>query len=158
MSLEKVVCFESLEGHEYIVKFDIFNISELNVSVPIINITLVLVNEKEKSCTIHALNKLTSIVLEYLESNNVILYYYCDSYPIKMRIRQNELSPQKFRSQIFKMLFQRCNSDSYILQNIEIRDNENGNHYISLISSSKNKADLLYLKNIGLENSKPLES
>lgn len=148
MSLELEVPFETKEGYQYIVSFREFPTNQTEYGIPLIDISITLVSSNIETNSLKTLNKFIKIVLEYLELNNVIIYYYCDTAPIKIRQnRKQNLSNQEFRFNLFLLMFNKMKSDAFYLQDIIITDKEKGNHYTSLISrlSNKEKVELVKL-------------
>jgi hypothetical protein len=89
--------------------------------------------------SIKTLNIFVDIIHNYLNQHNVVLYYYCDTAVIKMRInREEKLLPQEYRSKLFSSMFNKKNIDDYLLAEIRISDPERGDHFTSLISSINN--------------------
>jgi hypothetical protein len=130
-----VIPFTTKKGNEYLIKFDEFHHFH-HFSKPIIDIALVLVNNKANANTIGDLLQISSIIKNYIQDNDVILYYYCDHHSIERR--KTEYTPQQFRFQLFNAMFKRINHSNFIKKDIIIEDKINGNHYISLISNIRN--------------------
>ncbi len=149
MSLELEIPFETEEGYQYLVSFKEFPPNYTNCNIPIIDVSITLLSSNIESNSLKTLNKFISIVLDYLNTNNVIIYFYCDSSPI--RIRQNRkkaYSNQEFRFNLFSTMFSKMNSTYFYLQEIIITDNTNGNHYTCLMSriSNQNVIELIKLE------------
>ncbi|MFN2261573.1 MAG: hypothetical protein ABR595_05870, partial [Psychroflexus sp.] len=105
--------------------------------------SIVLMSNLYTNNSIKTLLQFSNIISEYLNSNHVILYYYCDTSPINMRgNRKKEISPQHYRSKLFSKIFQKGNFDAYIEKSIRISDPENGNHFTSIISLKRNQKKL----------------
>lgn len=148
MNFELEVPFETEEGYQYIVSFREFPPSQMEYDIPLIDISITLISSNIEINSLKTLNKFIKIVLEYLEQNDVIVYYYCDTSPIKIRQnRKQTFSNQEFRFNLFLLMFNKMKSEEFYLQDIIISDTENGNHYTSLISriSNKNKVELVKL-------------
>ncbi len=147
MSFELEVPFETEEGYQYIVSFREFPPNQIDYDIPLIDISITLVSSNIETNSLKTLNKFIKIVLEYLEQNDVIVYYYCDIAPIKIRQnRKQKYSNQEFRFNLFLLMFNKMKSDAFYLQDIIITDNENGNHYTSLISRTSNKEKVELVK------------
>ncbi|MCL9771200.1 hypothetical protein NAT47_12325 [Flavobacterium sp. HXWNR69] len=134
MELEKEVSFVTEEGYQYLVSFIEFSSSGVNYEIPIVDVSITLMNDGIENNSIKTLNKFTYIIDEYLKQHNVVLYSYCDTAPIKMRTnRKIKLLPQEFRSKLFSSMFNERNFENYILKEIRITDLERGDHFTSLI-------------------------
>ena len=130
------------EGNKYLVEFSAFhkNIIPGNIDVPIINLSLVEVEMvKQNSPTF--LKYLAQYVCDYINTFDVILYYYCDTADITMRKSRNS-TPQKYRHELFSTLYDTIHNESIIREIIIIKDDSIGDHYISLITSEKNRSEL----------------
>lgn len=93
------------------------------------------------------LSKFIEIIFGYLSKNDVIIYYYCDVAPIKIREnRKIKFSPQEFRFKLFSTMFSKTNSDAFYLQEIVLNDKEETNHYTTLISRISNKENVEVVK------------
>lgn len=51
------------------------------------------------------LNRIASILFNFLDENDVILYFYCSKAPIKKRNTRDEMSYQQYRSCLFTSMF-----------------------------------------------------
>jgi hypothetical protein len=151
LSLELEVPFETEEGYQYIVSFREFPANQTDYGIPLIDISITLVSSNIETNSLKTLNKFIKIVLDYLEQNDVIIYYYCDTGKIKIREnRKEKFSNQEFRFNLFLMMFNRMKSNNFYLQPVVIIDNEKGNHYTSLISKIVNQ-DKVELVKVDLE-------
>jgi hypothetical protein len=147
LSLEIEIPFESEEGHQYLISFREFPTNQTNYSIPLIDTSITLMSSKVATNSLKTLNSFIKIVLDYLEKNDVIIYYYCDTSPINIRqTRKQNFSNQEFRFLLFELMFNKLKSEDYYLQNIIISDNVNGNHYTSLISRTANKDKIELVK------------
>lgn len=144
MQLEQVVPHTTIEGNEYLIKFEIVDPDVLpnviGIPIPIINLTLVQVRRVRHNNP-KFLNFLAQYISDYLNQFDVILYYYCDHADIEMR-KSRSMSPQQYRYQFFNIIYETIPNNSLISLPIIIDDEINGNHYISIISSQKNSAEL----------------
>lgn len=142
MQLEHTLSHETTEGNKYLVEFSAFNQNAIpiNVKLPIINLSLVQVEAvKQNSPTF--LKYLAQYVCDYINRFDVILYFYCDTSEITMRKSRNS-TPQKYRHELFSTLYDTIPNESVIREIIVIKDDSVGDHYISLITSEKNKKEL----------------
>jgi len=137
----------TIEGYEYLLEFSSFNniYTPKNVDIEIVDITLKLVKGNYQVNNAGTLSLISFIVSDFMESNDVILYFYCDVKDIKRR--NNAISPQKYRSLLFSKIFEKelnhnKNADSYVNKIIILKDTHDDEHYIHLISKSKNEAQI----------------
>lgn len=145
MQLEHTLSHETKEGNKYLVEFSAFNKNAIpvNVNLPIINLSLVQV-EMAKQNSPAFLKYLAQYVCDYINTFDVILYYYCDTTDISMR-RTRNATPQKYRHDLFYTLYDTIQNESVIREIIIIKDDSIGHHYISLITSEKNRNELEFL-------------
>ena len=138
--MDKEVPFKTEEGYEYLVVFQEYSNYSSIFGIKIIDVSIILLNDQIEQNTYKSLIEFVKIINLYLEENqDIILYYYCDTSPIKIRAnRKQKLSYQEFRSKIFISLFKKFNSNNYIIQEIVVEDEESENHYASLISLQSN--------------------
>ncbi len=147
MSLEQEVPFETEEGYQYIIGFREITPKENDFGIPLVDVAIVLTSQNIEINSLKTLNKFIEIILEFLEKNDVVIYYYCDTAPIKIRPnRKQNYSNQEFRFTLFSLMFDKQKSDLFYLQDITIKDNLNGNHYTSLISRVANKEKVELIK------------
>lgn len=147
MSLELEIPFETDEGYQYLVSFREFPTNQLNYGIPLVDVSITLMSSATEINSLKTLNNFIKIVLLYLEKNNVIIYYYCDTAPIKIRTtRTKKYSNQEYRFYLFLMMFNKQKSDDFYLQDIIINDTINGNHYTSLISKTINEEKVQKIK------------
>uniref|UniRef100_UPI00404A625A hypothetical protein n=1 Tax=Flavobacterium sp. TaxID=239 RepID=UPI00404A625A len=140
MSLELEIPFETDEGYQYIISFVEFQSSIRDYKIALVNISIVLVSTNIETNSIKTLNGFIDIVLDYLKQNDVILYFYCDTAPIKMRGNRNiKFSNQEFRFNLFLKMFNKLKPNMFYLQPVIIADIERGNHYTALISRISNQ-------------------
>lgn len=142
MQLEHTLSHETKEGNKYLVEFSTFKKAAIpvNVSLPIINLSLVQV-EMVKQNSPSFLKYLAQYVCDYINTFDVILYYYCDNSEISMRKTRN-ITPQKYRHELFSTLYDTIHNESIIREIIIIKDDSIGDHYISLITSEKHQSEL----------------
>ena len=130
--IEEVIPLKTDEGHEYLLSFSEMNNIPSEIETPIVDVSLTLTNEINVPNNASTLFKITDHTKEFLDQNNVILYYYCDTSEITKR--DKDMMPQEFRSRLFEAFFKRKCDNSVLLKSIIIEDDEIGHHYISLIS------------------------
>ena len=142
MQLEHTLSHETKEGNKYLVEFSAFDKTAIPVSVnlPIINLSLVQV-EAVKQNSPSFLKYLAQYVCDYVNTFDVILYYYCDTTDITMR-KSRESTPQKYRHELFSTLYDTIHNETIIREIIIIKDDTIGDHYISLITTEKNRKEL----------------
>jgi hypothetical protein len=142
MQLEHTLSHETKEGNKYLVEFSAFDKTAIpvNVNLPIINLSLVQV-EAVKQNSPSFLKYLAQYVCDFINTFDVILYYYCDTTDITMRKSRNS-TPQKYRHELFSTLYDTIHSESIIREIIVIKDDSVGDHYISLITTEKNRKEL----------------
>lgn len=125
MELEKEIPFVTEEGYEYLVSFTEFSSKGIDYKIPIVDISITLMSGNIENNSIKTLNKFTDTIDDYLKQHNVVLYYYCDTAPIKMRANRKAIFlPQEFRSKLFSSMFNQRNFENYILKEIRITDTE----------------------------------
>ena len=135
MSLETIIPFRSKDGNQYLIEFKIFD-SGIDFGIPIIDVSLVLVEAKSKNNLISELFYISNIVDSYLRDNDVVLYFYCDNSEIDRSEKNKHILPQQYRSMLFDRLFKKKMKDHLIKRDIVIGDlNTNDIHCISLIST-----------------------
>lgn len=143
MSLELDVPFETNEGYQYIVSFTEFQSVQKNYNLPLISISIALVSSDIEINSLKTLNKFIEIVLGYLEQNDVIIYFICDTTPIKIRKnRKEKFSFQEFRFNLFLAMFNKLKSEIFYLQPVILTDKIGGNHYTALISRVSHQEEI----------------
>ncbi|CAM3414796.1 hypothetical protein [Empedobacter stercoris] len=145
MSLECEIPFETSEGNKYVLSFSIFNQNNVPISTQIIDITLVAVSQLGIINSVKTFSYVINVIAEYLIDKDVILYYYCDTSEIYVRNSRNPVSFQEFRFNLFNALFSKANHPDLFIKNVIIDDENNGNHYISLIyrQNSEDEIEIL---------------
>lgn len=147
MSLELDVPFETNEGYQYIVSFTEFQSVPKTYKLPLVSISIALVSSDIETNTLKTLNKFIKIVLEYLEQNDVIIYFICDTAPIKIRDnRKIKLSNQEYRFTLFLAMFNKLKSEIFYLQPVVLIDRIGGNHYTALISRNFHQKEIETIK------------
>lgn len=142
MQLEHTLSHETKEGNKYLVEFSAFDKKAIpiNVNLPIINLSLVQV-EAVKQNSPSFLKYLAQYVCDYVNVYDVILYFYCDTADIIMR-ESRKSTPQKYRHKLFSTLYDTIHNETIIREIIVIKDDSVGDHYISLITTEKNRKEL----------------
>lgn len=141
------VPFETNEGYQYIVSFTEFQSVPKTYKLPLVSISITLVSTEIETNSLKTLHLFIKIVLEYLEQNDVIIYFICDTAPIKMRDnRKIKLSNQEFRFSLFLAMFNKMKSEIFYLQPVVLTDKMGGNHYTALISKSFHQEEIEVVK------------
>lgn len=139
MELEQEITFTTDEGYEYLIRFTEFPQNNFEYSICIVDVSIILMSDGVEKNSSKTLLFFSNSINEYLQKNDVILYYYCDTSEIQMRNNRNtKMLPQEFRSKLFSAMFDQRNFENYILKEIKVSDPTNGDHYLSLISHIKN--------------------
>ena len=147
MNFDLEVPFETEEGYQYLVGFREITPNKNEYDIPLVDVAIALMSPSIESNSYKTLNKFVDIIIEYIENNNVVIYYYCDVVPIKIREnRKEKYSPQEFRFRLFLTMFNKRNYKDFYLQDIILTDEKNGNHYTSLISRITNKNNVELIK------------
>lgn len=139
-----VVPYTSSVGSKFLISFKEFE-SQDKFSIPVIDLTLVLVETNDKAIQIKDLIAISRIVKDYLETNKVVLYYYCDhsSDGITISKRHLDMSSQKYRSDLFNTIFDFMRVSVFVKDDIIIFDSHNNeSHYISLITKVEDRSSL----------------
>lgn len=140
--MECDIPFETSEGNKYILSFTLFNQSNVPIKTPIIDISLVSINQISLTNSIRTFNYITTVISDYIINKNVILYYYCDVSEIFYRGSRKIESYQEYRFNLFNSLFHKVSNPDLFIKNIIIDDELNGNHYISLIYKENSKEEI----------------
>ena len=147
MSLELDVPFESKEGYQYIVSFTEFQSVPKTYKLPLVSISIALVSSDIETNSLKTLNIFIEIVLKYIEQNDVLLYFICDTAPIKMREnRKVKFCSQEFRFTLFLAMFNKLKSEIFYLQPVVLTDKIGGNHYTALISRLSHQEEIELVK------------
>lgn len=56
--------------------------------------------------------------------------------------KSRNITPQKYRHELFSLMYDNIHNESIIREIIVIKDDSIGDHYISLITSLKNRSEL----------------
>ena len=151
--LDKIIPYITVEGYEYLIKFTEFNKNYLpeEFSLPIIDITIVANGEMDNINNGKTLFEFSSLINDYLDNNDIILYFYCSNDSIIKSHKRKDISNAQYRSDLFCKMFEKKNlDDSFICENIIIEDSINGNHHIHLISKIQNEKEIKIIVEKGL--------
>jgi hypothetical protein len=151
--LDKTIPYVTEEGYQYLIRFAEFNSEYLpeEFTLPIVDVTIIVNGDLEKINTSKTLSKFTSLVNDYLNQNNIILYFYCSNDPILKSSKRQTVSNAQYRSDLFCRMFEKQNlDDTFICENILIEDLVNGNHHIHLISKINNENEIKLIVEKGL--------
>lgn len=151
--LDKTIPYITEEGYQYLIRFTEFNSKYLpeEFTVPIVDVTIVVNGNLEKINTTKTLLKFSSIINEYLNQNDIILYFYCSDEPILKSSKRSAVSNAKYRSDLFYKLYEKQNFNyAFICENIVINDVANGNHYIHFLSKINNDKEIKLIIEKGL--------
>ena len=142
MSFNKVIPYTSSVGSKFLINFSDFQ--EQEFSLPVVDVSLVLAESVEELLSLKDLVEIVRIIIDFLNDNQVVLYYYCDSSDadIFMSVRNKQQLPQEFRHNLFNALFSFMKLDHLIKDEIIISDPINSTHYISLITKIEDKSAL----------------
>lgn len=142
MAFNIVIPYTSSVGSKFLLSFKDF--VQQDFSLPVVDVSLILVKPVDESLELRDLIAITRIIKDFLNDNQVVLYYYCDSSASDIFIseRNNKMSPQEFRHNLFNSLFDLMKFDNFVKDEIIIDDPENSNHYISLITKEVDRSSL----------------
>lgn len=142
MPVDLVVPFTSSVGSKYLINFKDFPYQ--GFSLPVIDVSLVLVEASSELLSLRDLIAISRIVMDYVNNNDVILYYYCDMNisDLFMSKNKSKMQPQEFRHNLFNALFSYMKQDTLVKDEIIIEDPEANTHYISLITKIEYKTSL----------------
>jgi len=139
MPFEKIIPIERQDGNQYLLRISEFN-SDFDFGIPVVDVQFVMVERDIRKPAISELIYISRVLLDLLKEHDVILYYYCDNVEMVRSFRHSAQTPQKYRYLLFNKLFDKFGDDSLVKDDVVIK--ENGGHYISLITSAKNKSVL----------------
>jgi hypothetical protein len=142
MPFNAVISYTSSVGSEFLINFKDFSVQDF--SLPVVDVSLVLVGSVDEKLGFRDLVEIARIIENFLNKNQVILYYYCDSSDsdVFIRERKNKLQPQEFRHRLFDTLFGFMKNNNFVKDEIIINDPANTKHYISLITKMVDKSTL----------------
>ncbi len=143
MSLDITIPYISSVQSKFLINFKEVNYEGIS-SIPIVDVSIVLVESKNKILPLKDLISICRLIKEYLINNQVVLYYYCDtnSDNIKISVRNKELEPQEFRHKLFNSLYRLFSNTGIVKDEIIIEDPANNTHFISLITKTIDKENL----------------
>ena len=137
----EVFPIDSPDGHQYLLRFGNFESLPIELDIKVVDISLISESEVATINNIRTLNQISTTVFDFLDKNDVILYYYCSDDPIFQRKNREEIPPQQYRSKLFLTLFNKIirnhKEKSLVNKSIVLRDKSEGDHYIHLIAESK---------------------
>lgn len=140
---------ECSDGHQYLLKLTDCKNLPIKSSIEIVDIVLRSASKIDIINNAGTLNRIASILFNFLDENDVILYFYCSKDPIKKRNTRDEMSYQQYRSSLFTSMFDRTtrhHKGEFINKPIILKDMVYGDHYIHLIAHSKHSDKLDELK------------
>lgn len=128
----QLVSFLSKDGYKYIIKFK--QEDQSFAQIRLISVSIDLHSEKTKGLGLKDLISIAKIFKKRIASNNVILSYVCSNTPIQTSARNESLSPQEYRGNLFDKLFRFIDkNEEYYKKDLIIE-----NQYVSFISFYKN--------------------
>lgn len=136
---------ECSDGHQYLLKLTDCKNLPIETTIEIVDIALISMSKIDIVNNAGNLNRIASILFNFLEENDVILYFYCSKDPIKKKNARNQMSYQHYRSSLFTSMFDRTNRNlkgDFINKSIILKDTIYGDHYIHLIAQSKHSDKL----------------
>jgi hypothetical protein len=145
MSIEKEVPLITKEGYNYLISFSKFPTENLpKLTIPVVDLTISVENNVgvNNSAT---LLQITSIIKEYLNENDVVLYCYCDDKEVNKSKNKENITPQEYRSKLFSAMFEKEADANFINSRIIITGDTV--HYIHLIAKKKNSAHIDLISN-----------
>ena len=138
------------DGHQYLLRFEDFENPPMDIDaelgVKVVDISLVSESEVATINNIGTLNIISTTIFNFLDENDVVLYYYCSKDTIYQRTNRKKIPPQQYRSKLFLTLFNKIikkyQERDYINKPIIIPDELYGDHYIHFIAESKHSDKL----------------
>lgn len=142
MAFNTVIPYTSSVGSKFLINFKDF--IQQDFSLPVVDVSLFLVESTEAGLGLRDLIALTRIIKDFLNENQVVLYYYCDTSASDIFIspRNQKMQPQEFRHSLFNALFDLMKVTDFVKDEIIIEDPANNTHYISLITKVADKSSL----------------
>ena len=150
---DKIIQYTTVEGFEYLIKFTEFNKAYLpdSFALPIVDITIETIATLNQINNGKTLFNFSSTIQDFLDENNIILYFYCSHDPIVKNKNRQHISDAQFRSDLFCKMFEKQNLDNnFFCENIIIKDLNNGDHHIHLISKIENEDEIITIIKDGL--------
>ncbi|KUJ59961.1 hypothetical protein AR687_20275 [Flavobacteriaceae bacterium CRH] len=151
--LDKIIPYTTVEGFQYLIKFTQFSKKHLpeTFTLPIVDITIEAMESPRQTNNGKTLFHFSSTIQKFIDENNIVLYFYCSNDPITKNKKRQDISDAQFRSNLFCKMFEKQNLDNnFICENIIIRDPNNGDHHIHLISRLENETEIKIIINDGL--------
>jgi len=90
--------------------------------------------------------QLGKLIKEYIDHNNVILYYYCDTEEVRRSHHNLRRSPQAYRNELFAVLFDRMEPEGLVRETNVIVGEHGEEHYLVLITRDRNQEALREIK------------
>jgi len=143
MAFNSVIPYISSGGNKFLISFKDF--IQQDFSLPVVDVSLVLVESTAGTgLTLKDLIPISRIVKKFLNDNQVVLYYYCDTSDsdISTSQRNQKLQPQQYRHSLFNALFDLMKVSDFIKDEIVIKDPASTTHYITLITKESDKSCL----------------
>lgn len=131
---------ECQEGHLYLLELNSWKDLPVQSDIEVIDLALVTNDKISIINNPGTLNKIASILFDFLEENDVILYFYCSKSSINKSIKKENISNQQYRSILFSRMYDRVSTNypsKYIHKPIILEDPEDGDHYIHLIAKKR---------------------
>lgn len=151
--LDRIIPYITVEGFQYLIKFTEFNKYHLPETfiLPIVDITIEVMETPKQINNGKTLFHFSSAIQQFLDENNVVLYFYCSNDPITKNKNRQNISDAQFRSNLFCKMFEKKNlNNDFICENIIIKDPHNGDHHIHLISKLENEIEIKTIVNDSL--------
>lgn len=132
--------FSTKTGNEYIIQFTPVELDFIKTpfSLPVVDVSLI-ARSKVDINNFQTFSVIIDRIQTYIINNDCILYYYCDHTEIERR--DKSITPQCFRHKMFNVLLERADNKNIIKESIII-DDEEGDHYISILSTLEHKDNL----------------
>ena len=151
--LNKTVPYTTVEGFEYLIRFTEFDKNHLpnTFSMPLVDVTIEIMAQQTQINNGKTLFDFCSIIQGSLDLNNIVLYFYCSHDPITKNKNRAHLSDAEYRSHLFCKMFEKQNFDNtFMCENLIIKDITNGDHHIHLISKIQNEKEIKIIVRDGL--------
>ena len=74
--MEKEIKFITDEGYEYLVVFQEYTEFSKNFNIPIVDVSIILMNSNIEQNTFKSLNQFIKIIKDYLDQNKEVILYY----------------------------------------------------------------------------------
>lgn len=139
---------ETKDKSLYLIKFEEFENPPIEIEIKLFDITLELVSDEVNPPSVSTLLTISRIIYNFIEDNDVVLYFYCDRSPINKRDNRDiNMSHQQYRSILFDNMckrFLKINglTNSFVQKKIVLKDTDGHYHFVHLISRIKNLTQL----------------